>query len=172
MGICIVAFGLSLVLSSSAQQREKYVLMIVQQPESPIEIVEVGVAPTDPPLILPWMSYKNRSKTPIVEYTLMTVMTPAQKAARMSQEWNFSAFQKESPGVLVEEEILRPGEVRTIDRRSPEEVEKIRAELHEWLKRNRFDESEWPVKIEFLVKRAVLQDGTVFNAEGLARILF
>jgi hypothetical protein len=43
--------------------------------------------------------------------------------------------------------------------------------MKEFLKRNRFDESELPVKIEFLVKRAVLQDGTVFNAEGLAKAL-
>jgi hypothetical protein len=73
--------------------------------------------------------------------------------------------------VLVEEEILQPGEERTIDRRSPEEVEKTRAELHGWLKRNRFEESQWPVKVEFLVRRAVLQDGTVFNADGLAKAL-
>lgn len=75
--------------------------------------------------------------------------------------------------MLVEEVILRPGEVRTTDRYSPEEVEKIRegAEMKGFLKRYRFDESELPVKIEFLVKRAVLQDGTVFNVEGLAEAL-
>jgi hypothetical protein len=170
MGFLVVVFGSSAVLSSSAQQRDKYVLTIVQQPESPIEILEVGVAPTDPPLILPWIRYKNRSKISVLEYTLWVVITTA-KGRRMGSGVEFSALQKESPGVLVEEEILQPGEERTIDRRSPEEVEKTRAELHGWLKRNRFEESQWPVKVEFLVRRAVLQDGTVFNADGLAKAL-
>jgi hypothetical protein len=45
-------------------------------------------------------------------------------------------------------------------------------EIKEFLNRHRFDESELPVKVEFLVKRAVLQDGTVFNAEGLSKALW
>jgi hypothetical protein len=125
MGFLVVVFGSSAVLSSSAQQRDKYVLTIVQQPESPIEILEVGVAPADPPLILPWIRYKNRSKISVIEYSLEAVITTA-KGRTMRLEWMFSAVRKESPGVLVEEEILHPGEVRTIDRRSLQDVEKIR----------------------------------------------
>jgi len=48
-----------------------------------------------------------------------------------------------------------------VDRRSPEEVERVKERLGAVVARHRFGEAELPVKLEFLMERAVLDDGTV-----------
>lgn len=58
-----------------------------------------------------------------------------------------------------------------MDRRSLEEVERIEERLGAVVARHRFGEEEFPVKVEFLVERAVVDDGTVYDARDRARAL-
>gem|GEM_PF-5784896 len=75
----------------------RYVLSIVWQPESPIERVGVGVTPTDPPLILPWVRYRNRTGRVVVCCELTVVITTA-RGGRLSPGWEMGRCRDEGEG--------------------------------------------------------------------------
>jgi hypothetical protein len=168
--VFIVTLSLSLVLNSQAQRREKYLVTIVQQPQSPIEILEAGVYPIDTPNLFKWVRFKNRSNASIIEYELIGIQTTG-KGHFGTSRWGSRAFKPESPGVLLEECLFKPGEVKSDGLLTAEEVEKLRAKISKLPEFKPIEESDFPMKIEFLVKRAVLEDGTVFSAEELIEAL-